>query len=329
MRTLTFNVGAASTNLSTAVNALSVGQWAAFTSSSFPTYGGPPTFSSPGAYLFFREPGDPGEAANILDYSQIGYRDATRGKIFHIGAAYNGRCFFCVYDEATDAWSRYTINADITHSWDQLSYDSARGLLYIFSPSAQASWSYNVDTRVLTALTNGPHTNSAETVNARYFPAADKTVTYRGADGGIRALAGGATTWTTLGTDPNAFLGRGGLSSYDHVNGELYVCGGITLTTTLRKINSAGTVTQLSSSGPPAFTATSLMLPDPQTGLPVVFMYGSAVQAWTGSSWSSISTFPSALGSSRLFGVSLTGFSGRSVFMFINGSNVVYLYRRS
>jgi hypothetical protein len=331
-RTFTFPVTAPPNGgaFVTAVNSIPVG-WTEFTGSTFPTYGG---------FSFFREPGGNGnEAGWILDYSQIGYRDATRGKIYHIGAAYNNRCYLCVFDEVTGAWSRTTLTPalaapGITHTWDQLAYDPTRGLLYFFDPAAMNGWSCNVDTAALVAIPGGPMLESAETANVRYFATSDKLVAYRGRSAGgpapIKTMPGGGSAWSALGAGDSSPPDRGGLSSYDHVNNELYVCGGLSAPTSLRKVSAAGAVTLLSpSGGPQAFTATSVMLPDPQTGLPVVFMYGGAVQAWTGSAWSSISTYPAAMGGSGQFGVSLTGFSGRSVFMFVNYANTVYLYRRS
>jgi hypothetical protein len=326
-RTFSFPVTAPGNALATAVNSLAVNEWRAFTSSTFPTFGGD---------SFFREPG--GNAGTqgtqpgwVLDYSQIGYRDAARGKIFHIGGSYNSRCYLCTYTEATNAWSRVTLPAAITHTWDQSAYDPTRGLFYIFDQAAMICWTVNVDTHALTPI-GAPYTDSQETANVRYFAPSDKVIAYRGRFGAIKTLAGGGSTWSTLGQDASP-PDRGGLSSYDHVNNELYVCGGMTQPTSLRKVSATGAVTVLTPTGsPPAFTATSVMLPDPQTGLPVVFMYSGAttVHYWTGATWSSISTWPlTELGNASLFGVALTGFANRSVFMFVNKNNTIYLYRRS
>jgi hypothetical protein len=325
-RTFVLRVQAPVNSFADAVNSLAVGEWRAYTTATFPTFGGD---------SFFREPGGVNQAGWILDYSQIGYRDAARGKIFHIGAAYNLRCYLCVFTEATNTWSRATIAADITHSWDQLAYDPTRGLFYLFNPAAMSGWSYHVDTAVLTPITGGPMLESAETANVRYFATSDKLVAYRGRSAGgpapIKTMPGGGSAWSALGSgDTNVPApDRGGLSAYDHINNELYVCGGRDLPTSLRKVSAAGAVTVLSSSSPPAFTAQAVMLPDPQTGLPVVFMYSGAVAAWTGAAWSTLPTTYPMGGAHGQFGVSLTGFAGRSVFMFVNSVNTVYLYRRT
>jgi hypothetical protein len=326
-RTFTFTVASALSPLETAAGNLSSNTWTTF-ATTLPTYGDAPTFASPGQYGFFVEPGNPGVPGSILDYSQVGYYDRTRRKVFHIGAAYNGRCFLATYNEPTNAWSRTTLAADITHSWDQFSYDSLRGIGYIFNEHGTLAWSVNISTGALAVLTP-PYASTSEAASVRYLETADKHIAIRGSDEGMRALVGGGSAWTSMGTAAGSVRGRNGLSAYNHLTDEMYYGGGFS-STALRKVNSTGTVTQLAATGPTMFSTQSWMVPDPQTGLPVVFGTNGQVHAWTGSAWTQLSTtFPAgAYANSRTFGVSLRGISG-SVFMFVNAANGVYLYRRS
>jgi hypothetical protein len=314
----------------------------------------PATFADIGGQPFWYEPGGGGGSGSspnwILDYSHDGYYDSIRKRVYHIGASYNNRCYWIVFDQVSNTWSRSTMSGwDIVHSFDHLAYNPTTGYFYFLFIQGFPTARLNVDVGPSSVQNwaGGPDFGGSSNKCLDY-DSANNRLLFVFRDGTILALPEGSPTWTTLLPAVGGDAGYSQLAAYDAVHSIWFYGGGNFTPTAFKALRCvAAPVTSdritITTSAPRIYLNESFMACEPVTGQVLLFnsLDASVYKfshngTWPVSgTWSQVSTMPAGAynggGNPRMFVTPLNNLpGGASAVMVVSSMDQqVWIYRYS